>query len=127
MVWRVLVVEDDPDIRMSLELVLEDAGHRVRSAANGREALTQVLVEPPDVIVLDLMMPVMHGWDLVETLRSHPALGRIPLIVTSAAGEPVPPDADLVLRKPYDLDTLLTAVSHFGRSRAALDEQPAAP
>ena len=126
MVSRVLVVEDDPDIRMSLELVLADAGYLVRSAANGRDALAQMLDEPPDVIVLDLMMPVMHGWALAETLRNHPVLGHIPLIVTSAAGEPVPPDGDLILHKPYDLETLLSAVSHFCRRTYATREQPAA-
>jgi CheY-like chemotaxis protein len=121
---RVLVVEDDEDIRATLEIALEDAGYDVRTAGNGRDALTSVLAEPPNAIVLDLMMPVMHGWELVETLRAHPALGHLPIIVTSATGDAVPRNADWVLHKPYDLDELIHAVERV-RTHSPMEHPPA--
>jgi CheY-like chemotaxis protein len=121
---RVLVVEDDEDIRVSLELALEDAGWQVRTAANGRDALRAALEgPPPDAIVLDLMMPVMHGWELVAALRAHPSLQHVPLVVTSAVNDDERVSADVVLRKPYRLETLLYALERLTPSHAELQPQ----
>jgi CheY-like chemotaxis protein len=121
---RVLVVDDDEDIRVSLELALEDAGWQVQTAANGQDALRGMLDgPPPDAIVLDLMMPVMHGWELVELLRAHPALQNVPLVVTSAANDHERIRADVVLRKPYRLETLLLVLDRLTPSRAEYQPQ----
>jgi DNA-binding response OmpR family regulator len=70
-VATVLVVDDEPDIRYLNQVVLEMDGHRVMTAANGHEALAAVQVELPDVILLDVMMPGVDGWTVLEQLKAH--------------------------------------------------------
>ncbi|HEX4901221.1 MAG TPA: response regulator [Acidimicrobiales bacterium] len=67
----VLVVDDEPDIRYLTQVNLELDGHRVMTAANGEEALAAVQVEVPDVVLLDVMMPGVDGWAVLEQLKSH--------------------------------------------------------
>ena len=109
----VLVVDDDASCNALMVELLERSGYRVVSAANGGEALA-ILDEGlrPAVIVADLMMPVMHGWDLIASLRSRPALASVPVLVTSAVHDPNRANLyDAVfLPKPLRLETLLAAV-----------------
>jgi DNA-binding response OmpR family regulator len=70
-VASVLVVDDEPDIRYLTQVNLELDGHRVMTAANGTEALAAVQVEVPDVVLLDVMMPELDGWGVLEQLKSH--------------------------------------------------------
>jgi CheY-like chemotaxis protein len=114
---RILIVEDDPDTREMLGRFLEIAGYEVEQAANGSEAL-RVLRRgaTASVILLDLMMPVMDGWQFREEQRRDPSLAHIPVVVVTAAGprDRVPPiDADAWLGKPIDLDGLLETVAAF--------------
>jgi CheY-like chemotaxis protein len=83
---RILVVEDDRDIRESVVEVLEDEGHVVTAAADGREALDLLhsASPPPDLILLDLMMPVMSGYQFREEQLKLPALAAIPVLVVTA-------------------------------------------
>jgi two-component system chemotaxis response regulator CheY len=117
----ILVVDDDVEIREALTDVLEEEGYEVRSAANGVEALAMLrryLASPPSLIVLDLMMPQMNGWQFCEAQRADPALAPIPVLVISAAalelgrasiaGNPR-------LRKPIELAHLLEAVARYAR------------
>ena len=81
----ILVVEDDQDTREGLAEVLAVAGYLVRTAANGKIALEQARENRPDLIVLDLAMPVMNGWQFLEVQRRDPRLAAIPVIVASAS------------------------------------------
>src|SRR4051794_8877673 len=112
---EVLIVEDDPDTREMLERFLELEGFAVRSAANGQDALQALAGDRrPSVIVLDLMMPVMNGWQFREAQRQHPTLSSIPVIVVTAAGprSEIPAiAADGWLSKPVDLERLLTTIN----------------
>ncbi len=81
---RVLVVEDDPDTREMLERVLPKQGWTVVAVANGRLALAAIAQHPPDVILLDLMMPEVDGFAVVEQLRQNEAWQKIPVIVITA-------------------------------------------
>ncbi|HTI39615.1 MAG TPA: response regulator [Vicinamibacterales bacterium] len=114
---RVLIIEDDPDTREMLGHFLELSGFVVETAANGREALDTLRGgDYASVILLDLMMPVMDGWEFRAAQRLDPALSAIPVIVVTAAGprERVPPiDADAWLPKPIDLDQLLDTIAPF--------------
>lgn len=84
----VLVVDDEPNVRQYLAMILQDAGFRVKEAGDGREALEMVRAEPPDFISLDLIMPGMSGHKLLYELRRDKALARIPvLVVTAHAGD----------------------------------------
>ncbi|MGQ0506312.1 MAG: response regulator [Myxococcaceae bacterium] len=105
---NLLVVEDDPDIRELLVDLLGCEGFNTRGAMHGRDALT-MLEEGylPEIILMDLMMPVMDGWALREALVAHPVWGRIPLIVLSASLPPnQSPSFGTFLAKPVDLDRL---------------------
>ncbi|MCU1281593.1 MAG: response regulator [bacterium] len=119
MVGGVLVVEDDEDIRADLTAILRVKGFDVDEAANGREALAQLQRGArPCVIVLDLMMPVMNGWELRAAMRGDPALGAIPVIVVSGKGRIAPDEAQTlapaaVLVKPFELSELLELVARF--------------
>jgi CheY-like chemotaxis protein len=112
---HILVVEDDEGTREALGMLLGLEGYRVASAANGREALDRLRRDgPPDLILLDLMMPVMTGWEFREEQRRDPLLAHIPVIVVSAAGGGPETVASLgaahFLSKPVDFDELLASV-----------------
>jgi len=109
------VVDDDRAVRESLADVLRDEGYDVETAANGRVALTHLEAGlAPDVVLLDLMMPVMDGWSLLARLRQTPTLARIPVLVITAAGplviEPIGKLTHGHLTKPLDVERLLNAL-----------------
>jgi DNA-binding response OmpR family regulator len=115
---RVLVVEDEPDLRDIARIVLEEDGFAVMTAPDGKAGLEQVLSWKPDVVLLDMGLPVMSGEEFVEAMRAE--LTNPPrLIVMSAAGTIVERAARLgaisCVAKPFDLDDLSSAV------RLALD------
>ncbi len=110
---RVLVVEDDPEVLRALRACLEQAGYEVDEAADGREALERARApHPPEVMVVDLMLPVMDGWALLAELDADPALRRVPVVVVSAGGELAlgSVSAAAEVAKPIDPDELVAAV-----------------
>ena len=107
----VLVVDDDPDIRDTLKDVLELSGYGVVAFGDAREAL--VWLEHgghPAVIILDLMMPGMNGWEFRAELDARPALKELPVVVLTGARNGHDLHADAELKKPVDLDVLLHEV-----------------
>jgi CheY-like chemotaxis protein len=110
----VMIVEDDRDTREMLGRFLELEGFDVRTAANGQLALEALQQnEEPCVIILDLMMPVMNGWQFREKQVRDPRFSRIPVVVVTAAGprEEIPAiTADGWLSKPVDFDRLLATI-----------------
>ena len=112
----VLLVDDDPDIRDSIRMVLQSEGYSVETAANGADALEKLKVRarPPHLVLLDLTMPVMNGWKFLELVNGgQPA--EFPVVVISAAVPPKPDNAVSYLRKPVDLDVLLAKVAEYAR------------
>jgi putative two-component system response regulator len=108
----VLVVDDDQDIREAVADCLEDS-FTVICASNGDEALRYLEANPaPEVILLDLFMPVMDGWEFLRQMTSRDRLSGVPVVLATAAGDhwgyPVRPDR--LVRKPFDLDRLLTVL-----------------
>lgn len=114
----VLIVEDDPMVRGLLAAVVEHGGHRVATAANGKEALEYLEAgHPASVILLDLMMPVMSGWEFREVQKRHSSYESVPLVIVSGLVE----DADVrkmnaaaYLRKPVAVPELLSTVKQLG-------------
>ncbi|HTM43503.1 MAG TPA: response regulator [Polyangiaceae bacterium] len=112
----ILVVDDDSDIRAILGAVLEAEGYHVSEAPNGEIALRVVRnAHKPDLMLLDLMMPVLSGFELLEMAADgDPDLNAVPIFVISAFGEPPtakgPGGVKRAFRKPIDMGTLLTAV-----------------
>lgn len=111
---KVLVVDDDPDIRDLLVSVLTDDGYEAESARNGRDALDVLERWPADVVVLDLMMPVMDGWGFRAAQLADERLAKIPVVILSAATDlrqhAAQLRADDYLVKPLDVPQLLNAV-----------------
>jgi CheY-like chemotaxis protein len=111
----VLVVDDDPNIRRMIVAALRRDGYSFFEAANGKEALDLMRGEHPDVVVLDLMMPIMSGWDVLRERQQTPELSRIPVIVVSANRDPdvaVAVNAGICafLPKPFDIGALSALV-----------------
>jgi CheY-like chemotaxis protein len=94
-------------MRFLVRITLEGAGYEVVEAHHGAVALERVKESRPDLVVTDLMMPVMGGRELIERLRSDPATASIPIVVLSANGRLRAGDADVALSKPFDPDELL--------------------
>jgi CheY-like chemotaxis protein len=109
---RVVIVDDDHDLRQTLSEILNDEGYAVETAVNGREALDLLRRQgAPPVLVLDLMMPVMDGWQLLDQLRQDETLARIPVIIISASSRgPRPVGTSEILAKPLDYYKLVTSV-----------------
>ena len=101
----VLVVDDEPDAREMLREVIEMAGCSVLLAANGVEALTLLDEHRPCMIILDLMMPLMTGGEMVEVLRSRADLASLPVLISTSSPNRAPPGLP-VLAKPIDIDAL---------------------
>ena len=110
--YRLLVVDDDREIRESLRSALENEGFTVAVAANGAEAMAKIEERPPRVVFLDMMMPIVDGWEVLDRMRADPALDGVRVCVCSAADVRAP-RADCVLRKPFELDTLVDVVAEL--------------
>src|SRR5271156_3605456 len=109
----VLLVEDDKDIRDAVSAVLEAEGYTVLTAGNGKEALAILDRGQPCVVLLDLMMPVMSGWDFMDELRKIKRLEDIPVVVVSAYSERMAEGVQRILKKPLDVSKLLAAVAEY--------------
>lgn len=113
----ILLVEDDDTIASILAAVLRDQGYTVHRASNGKEALEHLQNEqPPRVILLNLMMPVMNGWRFHEQLRQVPELAQLPIVVLSGVRDLDKKAAALeatdCFTKPYNLKAVLDAVHY---------------
>ena len=86
---RVLIVDDDPDIQKLVGYNLTQAGFEIAGAASGRKALESVQKQPPDIIVLDIMLPDIDGMEVCRTLRQRDGSRRIPIIMLTARGEEI--------------------------------------
>lgn len=118
---RVLLVDDDASIRELVPAALRAEGHEVRCAADGAAALRELESYTPDVILLDMRMPGMDGWEFSRAYRARPGQ-RAPVIVFSAARDArewaAAVQADGVLDKPFELDELYALVQRFGPTAA---------
>ena len=117
----ILVVDDDVDILEALTEILEGEGFVIRRAKHGREALAELGPTPPDLILLDLMMPVMDGWEFARQLKQNPALAAAPIVVLSAdrdlSGRAQEIGAAAYLSKPFELRDLLEVVRRVLQQR----------
>ncbi len=86
--YKILVVDDEPDVLQMLEVALGRRGHQVLTAATGMEGLVIAEGERPDLVLLDIMMEGMDGWEVLKLLKLDPAMHDIPVVMLSARSEP---------------------------------------
>jgi CheY-like chemotaxis protein len=111
----VLVVEDDRDVREMLDALLRYSGYTTVTARNGRDAFERLEERRPSLVLLDLMMPVMDGWEFRERQLEDEEFAAIPVICMTAMHEPEKASRALgvrVLQKPLDFEKLLEVVRH---------------
>jgi CheY-like chemotaxis protein len=115
----ILIVEDDDDLRELFAEVLRTECHRVVCASNGREALELLEAERPCLMLLDMMMPVMSGGELLETLDRSKRLDDLSVVVVSAIAEQTDaPGARRYMKKPIELGELVAVAREFCRESA---------
>jgi len=114
---HILVVDDEPDLRELLGVILEWAGYQVTRAADGREALARVKEGSFDLVILDIMMPGLDGWEVCQRLKTSEKTRRLPVILLTIRSQPMDKvvgldvlRADAYLTKPFDCAELLAKV-----------------
>jgi CheY-like chemotaxis protein len=114
MAWRVLIVDDEFGLADVTAHLLTDRGHHVAIALNGKLGLASLAAHPADLVLVDLMMPVMDGREMVRCMRADPALAAIPVILMTARPDAIPDRVDplfaAILLKPFSLGMLLETV-----------------
>lgn len=127
---RILIIDDDPDNRELLKARLESFGFSVSQSADGEEGLAAARSAPPDLVVLDVMMPRLDGWQVCRELKGHPGTRHVPVIMLTARGRQIEElrgwesGADAYLVKPWDPAQLLETIR---RLAPAVLEGGAAP
>jgi DNA-binding response OmpR family regulator len=113
----VLIADDEPSILISLEFLLEQAGYRVLTASDGQAALDQALAHRPDLILLDVMMPRINGFDVCSRLRADPAMAATRIVMLTAKGRDVEINqglslgADAYVTKPFATRELMAQIA----------------
>jgi DNA-binding response OmpR family regulator len=113
---RIVVADDEPDVRELIAYRLGRSGYEVVEAHDGEEALRMALAEPPDLVVLDVMMPKLDGYELTRRLRAEEATRRVPVILLTARAQEddvsqgFAAGADDYLKKPFNPDELVARV-----------------
>ncbi|UCG99194.1 MAG: response regulator [Burkholderiales bacterium] len=116
---KVLIVDDEPNIVTALEFLFKRSGYEVRVAGNGAEALEQVDAFRPDVVLLDVMMPVKSGYEVCQTMRERPDLAQIKVVMLSAKGSEAEINkgmalgADLYVTKPFSTQELVATIDRL--------------
>jgi len=116
---KILIADDEPNIVVSLEFLMKQKGHAVRVASTGEEALNAVRDFVPDLILLDVMMPQMSGYDLCQRVRENPDWHGIKIIMLSAKGRDVEVikgmavGADAYVTKPFSTKDLIARVQQL--------------
>jgi DNA-binding response OmpR family regulator len=119
MAKRILIADDEPNIVVSLEFLMKERGYEVRAVGNGEDALAAVGEFRPDLILLDVMMPKMSGYDVCQKVRENPAWQGVRIIMISAKGRDIEISkglalgADVYLTKPFSTRDLLTRVGEL--------------
>ncbi|KPQ24929.1 MAG: Response regulators consisting of a CheY-like receiver domain and a winged-helix DNA-binding domain [Halomonas sp. HL-48] len=114
---KVLVVDDEPNILISLEFLMQQAGFDVITAEDGEQALAHVQQAPPDLILLDISLPGISGFDVLEQLRQQTATAALPIIMLTAHGREVEREkgmalgADDYITKPFSTQALVEKVN----------------
>ena len=117
MAKRILIADDEANIVIALEFLLQKSGYEVKVVANGEEALRQLESFGPDLVLLDVMMPQVSGYEVCQRMRSRPEWRRIKIVMLSAKGREVEVSkgislgADLYVTKPFSNTELVATIN----------------
>jgi CheY-like chemotaxis protein len=122
---RLLIVDDVEDNLFLLEAILTEEGYEVDSAKNGKEALAKIEASPPDLVLLDAMMPGMDGYEVTRRIRQNKKIPFIPvLLITAYENANIPQGLDLgandFIRKPIDYEELMARIKAFLRLKQSM-------
>ncbi len=125
---RILVVDDSPDNLFLVQTILEEEGYVITLAEDGRTALKHIEQSPPNLVLLDVMMPEMDGFEVTKRIRDNQTLPFIPILLITAHDHPsvvkgLDSGADDFIRKPVEVDELLARVRSLLRLKRAIDER----
>lgn len=123
-----MVVDDIADNLLLLQLVLETEGYQVKLAASGSLALSNIQASPPDLVLLDVMMPGMNGFEVTGYLRQIENLSLLPILLLTASREvdlaqALAVGANDVIYKPIEMNALLTTVNTWCHANSSIDEK----
>lgn len=123
---RILVVDDIADNSFLLQTILESEGYQVEVANSGPDALNLIAAAPPDLVLLDVMMPEMSGFEVTQRIRQNSSLPFIPILLITGYTEPTPAEgfdvgADGFIRKPINFDELLERIRSILQPKEMLD------
>ena len=117
---RILSIEDDPEMSSLIQLIFERKGHRVIGARRGELGLELIKSLKPDVLLLDLMLPDIDGWELYRQMKTDKELAKVPIIIVSARSEEQDAasgfrviDNDRFIQKPFEVKELIDTVTHM--------------
>jgi DNA-binding response OmpR family regulator len=116
---KILIADDEPNIVAALEFLLKRAGYDVRVAANGEEALALVESYAPDLVLIDIMMPLKSGYEVCQKMRERPEWRHIRIVMVTAKGREAEVSkgmslgADLYVTKPFSTQELLAAIDRL--------------
>ena len=119
MAFKILVVDDEPTIVRLMEFILARQGHEMIVAVNGEEALEKIKSQQPDLVLLDIMMPRIDGYEVAQRLRADPATASLPIIMLSAKAQDedirkgVEVGVDEYVTKPFTPDHLVQVVAKY--------------
>ena len=121
--FRILIVDDIEDNLFLLQTVLETEGYEVDTAGDGETALAKVNDSPPNLILMDVMMPYMNGYEVTREIRQNPNLPFMPILMVTAydalsTGQGLAIEASNFIRKPIEFELLLNKVANLLRSKA---------
>ncbi|NPA57709.1 MAG: response regulator [Aquificae bacterium] len=108
---KVLIIDDNEQNRLLVKLVLEQNGYQVIEAESGVDGIRKAIDHLPDLIILDIMMPQVSGWEVMEVLKENTATKKIPVVVLTALDQIGDLEADGYLQKPLDVARLLETVA----------------
>ena len=119
----ILVIDDDPDIRELIVQTLTDEGYTALDYNEGEKAIAAMLINRPSLVLLDLMMPTLSGWEVAQRIRAEATIATVPIVIISASRELETAfqqlDVNASLAKPFDLDELIRTVQVFITKPAA--------
>lgn len=117
---QILVVDDEPDIRQLIALILESAGYRVYQASRGQEGLALLQQHDVNLVILDIMMPELDGWEVCRQIKSRPQTQQVPVLILTVRSQPLDrvigmevAHADDYLTKPFERQDLLHTVERL--------------